>query len=284
MDPDIQHYTRYNSQEGEYKTIPHWIVILGLSNLLFFLISILFFIPKPQKNIFTIPWFAHIKKNNVFLLIIIGVVLVHLLEVSFIDRYTTQLVQYDFTEHIAAFESEVVYTISNEAQPALASFFVCMYIIVYPFTLWFTPFYFLLTDEYKALKLFSYGLLVMYLCALPFYLFLPITNVYTYYHNTSLLNETIPGVEQFLYATTTTNNCFPSLHTAMTILIAVSMMFTKNLRLKYTTTVCAILVVLSVIYLGIHWLTDVLGGILLVSIVVYLLKRTIIGERHGNTT
>jgi membrane-associated phospholipid phosphatase len=120
---------------------------------------------------------------------------------------------------------------------------------------------------------FAYGTLCIYLIALPFYLFVPITNVYTFYGSTSALSTVIPGVEQFFYTTTTNNNCFPSLHVAMALLVAKTVSLTNNKRYTYVAYLCAFCVICSVIYLAIHWITDVLGGILLAYAVFYLLKR-----------
>jgi membrane-associated phospholipid phosphatase len=127
------------------------------------------------------------------------------------------------------------------------------------------------------MKTFAYGLTIIYVIALPFYLFFPITNVYTFFGSSSALNTVIPGINQFFYTTTTQNNCFPSLHVAMTLLVAKTVSLTSNKRFKYLTYFTAISVSISVIYLGIHWITDVLGGILIAFIAFYLVKRFIKG-------
>jgi membrane-associated phospholipid phosphatase len=118
----------------------------------------------------------------------------------------------------------------------------------------------------------------MYSIALPFYLFFPVTNVYTFYKIESALEIVVPNVEQFLYSTTTYNNCFPSLHVAMTLLIAKSVSLTKNKKYTYFAYFCAISVILSVIYLAIHWITDVICGVALAFSVFYLQKRFIKGK------
>jgi membrane-associated phospholipid phosphatase len=123
------------------------------------------------------------------------------------------------------------------------------------------------------MKTFSYGLFLIYTIALPFYLFFPITNVFTYYDIKSALESTIPSVESFFYTTTTQNNCMPSLHTAMTILIAYSVSLTGNKKLAYLAYFTTITVIISVIYLSIHWITDVITGAILSIGVIIILRK-----------
>lgn len=153
-----------------------------------------------------------------------------------------------------------------------------MYIAIYPFTLWFSPIYFIAADEKKAMKTLAYGLLLIYSIALPFYLFMPITNVYTFYNLESALSNVIPTVENFFYTTTTQNNCLPSLHVAMSILITRSVHLTGNKKLSYFTYFCTASVIISVIYLAIHWITDVICGTLLAIVTIFLLNHFIKGE------
>jgi len=91
------------------------------------------------------------------------------------------------------------------------------------------------------------------------------------------LESIIPSVENFFYTTTTQNNCLPSLHTAMTILIAYSVSLTVNKKLTYFSYFIAITIIISVIYLSIHWITDVITGSIL-SIAVILILRKILNE------
>ena len=253
--------------------IDSWFIVFGLLNLLLFFLGVLYLFPKgtlktPQVNLqqFTSFYFM-------YLLIIVLVVIVHLLEVNLIDPFTTSYVGQNLTSVIQSLEDGIVHGISQYSTPVLTYFFVFIYIILYPFTLWFTVLYFMLADKQKAMKTFALSFAFIYVIALPFYLFVPITNVSTYYGMTLSLNSVLPGIEQFFYATTTSNNCFPSLHVAMTLLVAQTVSLTDNKRYKYFAYFCAICVIISVIYLGIHWITDVLGGILLSFGAFYLVKR-----------
>jgi membrane-associated phospholipid phosphatase len=203
------------------------------------------------------------------------VVIVHLLEVNIIDSYTTKLIGYNFAPTIQLIEDSIVYWFSQHWTPVLLYFFVFIYIGLYPFLLWFSLFYYIVADEKKAMKTFTYSLVLIYAIVLPCYLFLPITNVYTYYGLTSALNSIIPTIEQFFYATTTNNNCFPSLHVTISLLLAKTVTYTNNKRLIYLTYFSALCVICSVIYLAIHWITDVIVGILLAVGVFSLIKRLI---------
>ena len=251
-------------------------VVLGAINLALLLVCLKFIVPKEfyqNKSIL-----QDIKKYLPYLLIIFGVVALHLFEVNVIDPSVTEWVGHDFANEIKGVEGDIVYQFSQNWVPALVYFFVIMYIAVYHFTLWFSPFYFLQTDNKKAMKTFAYGLLLIYVIALPFYLFMPITNVYTYYNVNSALETVIPSVESFFYSTTTQNNCLPSLHTAMTILVAYSVSLTGNKKLTYFAYFTMISVIISVIYLSIHWVTDVITGALLAVGVIFILRRFMQGE------
>jgi membrane-associated phospholipid phosphatase len=206
-------------------------------------------------------------------LIIIVVVVIHLIEVNIIDPHVTRWIGHDFANNIRDIEGDFVYWFSQNWIPVLVYFFVLMYIAVYSFTLWFSPLYFLLTNNKKAIKTLAYGLLFIYIIALPFYLFLPIKNVYTYYNVSSALETVIPSVERFFYSTTTHNNCLPSLHTAMTILVAYSVSLTGNKKLKYFAYFTMISVIISVIYLSIHWVLDVISGALIAIGVIFIINR-----------
>jgi len=205
-------------------------------------------------------------------LIIIGVTIFHLVEVNLIEPYISGA---DYANIIRNFEDNIVYWFSQHWTTALVYFFVIIYIGVYPFTLWFSPLYLIFTNKKKAIKTLAYGLILVYLITLPFYLFFPVDNVFTYYNVKSALETIIPSVESFFYTTTTQNNSFPSLHTAITILIAYSISLTDNKRLKYFAYFTAITVIISVIYLSIHWITDVIAGAALSLGVILLLRKVL---------
>jgi membrane-associated phospholipid phosphatase len=61
----------------------------------------------------------------------------------------------------------------------------------------------------------------------------------------------------------------------MTILVAYCLSLTGNKKLKYFGIFVATTVIISVVYLSMHWLTDVFAGIILSLGAIFLLKRYI---------
>ena len=255
-----------------------WLLLLVLANFLLFIFSVFFLldIKKIKKINFTFQFFTQrISENIKPLLLILMVVIFHLIEVKLMDPYLTKWVGHDYTDVIKNIENGFVHYFTNYWIPGLLHFFVIIYIFVYIFTLWFAPLYFIIADKKRSLRILAYGLLIIYLIALPFYLFLPITNVYSYYNSSSALETVIPSINNFFYSTTTVNNCFPSLHSAMTILIAFCFSITGNKKLKYFGIFVAITVILSIIYLSIHWFIDIFAGTIISLGVIFLLKHYI---------
>ena len=263
-------------------SVEPWVVVLGLLNVILFIIGLVVILPRG--------WLSRFRANAKYIVagqlpmigLIVAVVALQLLEVRVVDPLATSLVGMDFTPLFVSLEDGVGRWFIQNWNPTLLTIFVYIYIGIYPFLLWFTPLYFLLTNQRRAMTTFAVGLLLIYVVALPFYLFFPVTNVYTYFHEPSALNTVIPTVERFFYTTTTSNNCFPSLHVAMALLITLSVSLTKNRRYQAFTAACAVGVIISVIYLGIHWITDVIGGAILAVSIFLLIKRATRGP-HDQT-
>ena len=214
------------------------------------------------------------------LLLIIGVVLVHLIEVNILDPITTSLLHPGFTQVLITVEQDIVAGLSSFWTPATILFFVFIYIMLYPFILWYTPLYSIITNQKHVLQTLAFSLFFLYLLTLPFYLFFPVNNVYTHYDIPSALNTVIPQIETFFYTTTPQNNCFPSLHTAMSIIITRTIFLTENKRFQYLSIFMMVTVIISVLYLSIHWILDVIGGIIVSLLALYLSKKAINGMKQ----
>ena len=256
--------------------------MLAVSNLFLFLFSLKFLVNKDFLEIRKQNFYDSFRRNLPYLFLIIGVCVFHVLEVNLIDPAATSFVGHDFADAVQKIEGDIVYQLhSGYSTLFLTGFFTVMYIVVYPFTLWFVPLYVVFYNGRRPIRGLANGLFLTYMIALPFYLFLPATNVYTYYKIDSALETVIPSVENFFYMTTTHNNSFPSLHTSVAILMTWVASLTGNKKLEYFTFFCMVSVIISVVYLGIHWLIDVASGAL-ISTGVILILRNFIRESGRN--
>ena len=126
------------------KKIGLWIIFLSLINIALFIIFYIYFVPR-EKRRFDLQ--KNIINQFIFLIIILGVVFFHLLEVNILDPPITNWIGTDFSENIRGFEGDTVFWFSQHWTPVLVYIFVIIYIAVYTFTLWFTPLYFIITDN-----------------------------------------------------------------------------------------------------------------------------------------
>jgi len=109
-----------------------------------------------------------------------------------------------------------------------------------------------------------YAIMINYLVAIPFYLFFPVNEVWSYAPNVHfLMLDVFPSFETEYRALSGLNNCFPSLHTSISVTIAILAVRSGNKKWAVLTCTMALAIIFSIFYLGIHWLIDMCGGIML---------------------
>lgn len=110
-----------------------------------------------------------------------------------------------------------------------------------------------------------FAIIINYTVAIPFYLFFPVNEVWSYPPSGAsfLMLEVFSNFEQEYRPLSGINNCFPSLHTSISVTMMVLGLRSGNRRFGIMTTVSAIIVIFSIFYLGIHWLTDMIAGTIL---------------------
>jgi len=185
---------------------------------------------------------------------------------------------WNVTPLIRQIEDGFVIYIQSFATPVLTAYFSYIYVFGYAFLLIF-PFlaYLSLSDQthFRSLILgytLNYGLGL--LCYLLFIAYGP-RNSFGPGLVESLLFDTYP---QFQFLTRSINvptNVFPSLHTSLSATVALLAFHTRR---EYpiwlgVSTALAVSVFISTMYLGIHWLLDVLAGIVLAVISVEGARR-----------
>ncbi len=193
----------------------------------------------------------------------------------------------DFTPLIYDLEGHRVYYIQKALlNDNFTTFMALIYIGSFMFIMTFSFSMFAYVDKYKIASQLALLNIVLLLMAIPFQL-LVIVYVPSYpkmfypgatpvvsgiepllYNYNPLVNEWFVGYETF-------NNCFPSLHIGYPT--AILMMMVRNVKgfrgYKIFMFSMIILIAISILYLGIHWLTDIFGGVGIAIVAVMVTER-----------
>ena len=151
------------------------------------------------------------------------------------------------------------------------------YILIYLFLIWFSPMYFILVRDHKMADKAALNYLVIYLLAVPLYLFL----------NVEVTSSFIPGMDALLYHDSwylefVTNNDpmdngIPSLHFGLPVgLLIINRLHVRELGISIREwrhrefdlfiQLNLVIYLFSIQYLGIHWIVDIVPGVILAVI------------------
>ncbi|MEF8873404.1 MAG: phosphatase PAP2 family protein [Candidatus Thermoplasmatota archaeon] len=161
--------------------------------------------------------------------------------------------------------SHAIWLQQNLNNPFLVHSSSIFYVLGLAFFVAFFPVYFILRNEVDLFEQLSKALAVNYMFLIPGYLLLHL--VVPSYHDPA-------GVEPLTYSNEQYNalillinrqtNCFPSGHTSIPFTLTLIALYSAKLkRLGIFGIVFTILTVFVIIFLGIHWLIDIPGGIAL---------------------
>ena len=158
------------------------------------------------------------------------------------------------------------------------------YLFVYLFVIWFSPMYFILVRDHKMADKAALNYLVIYLLSVPLYLFFNVEVTSTY----------IPGMDALLYHDSwylefgTNNdpmdNGVPSLHFGLPVGLlllnrlhcrdkGISISEWRHREFDLFIMLNLLVYFFSIQYLGIHWITDIIPGIILAVICATFVHR-----------
>lgn len=182
----------------------------------------------------------------------------------------------NYAGYILMIEGDTVSYFQSSISPLLTYTVSFVYLVIFAFLLIFTFLILVFTCNLKALQEFTIAFIIIYLVAFPFYIFFPVkVTGYTLSNMLPLLYELNPIIAQGLrFCDPTLDNCFPSLHAALSIMALLVVIFSSDLKgYKFFALVSTIAIQFSILYLGIHWITDLIGGVVLAIIAYFIAAK-----------
>jgi membrane-associated phospholipid phosphatase len=225
-------------------------------------------------------------------LILIGTVMLVMRLQNVYDLDVTALLGLDWTPHLHRIEGDVVARLQQATRhPALDLGFQFVYVTVYALYHVVAMVGFAATGRTAMVKRFTVTWVLVYAIALPFYFLAPVNETWTTnpeygcygsydgpYGDFStptagVLHDECGDGDGIVFAISSINNCFPSLHNAFAWALPFLLWRSGWRRAAAGTSVIATLVSASTLYLGIHWITDLVAGIALAAFVTWVAVR-----------
>lgn len=201
---------------------------------------------------------------------------------SVVRDFSQQLswaINLNITDTIAAIEGEFVAVVQSFETELLTEYFSTVYIYGYVFLLVFPLLAYLALSDRKTVKSLIIAYSLNYFIGLALYIIFVAYGPRNYNPELfqNLLYDTNTQYQLLTGEVNTHTNVFPSLHTSLSATVA---LFAYKTRAEYPywliiATLLAVSVIISTMYLGIHWATDVVFGLLLAGTCVYLAERYI---------
>lgn len=192
----------------------------------------------------------------------IAILLFNKIEQMIEDSMTYQT---DFTSAVHRLEGDIVpfiqHYFQNDTLTYISTFF---YVVIFPTLMVVSIGLYTYRKQYTLFYSICYALMFNYMIAIPFYLFFPVNEVWSYHPDVQLLMTNVfPTFETDYRPLSGLDNCFPSLHTSISVSMAVIAMKSNNKFWRWFTLISAVFIIFSIFYLGVHWLTDMGGGLVL---------------------
>ncbi len=204
-----------------------------------------------------------------------------------IDALVTSKLGLDFTKIIYNIEGDATAIFQAIRSPVLDYYFTIVYMIGFPFLLYFTPLLYIFSKDIKSLKFVVVAYIIAIVASLPFLIFFPVYDVwyscqnFPWYNGKPVyftLGDIWPGIVNVFFTFTTVDNCFPSLHCCLSAVMAYTAWIKGYNKYKYVVAVMAISIPLATLYLGIHWITDIIAGEI-IALIAIVLAMKLCGEK-----
>lgn len=203
------------------------------------------------------------RKFAVLILAVVSILFINKNELHFEENMKYYA---DFTPWIFSIEGHFVRNIQDFFyNPIITQICVFFYVIVFQSLLISSIGVYLLDRNKLFVYAICFAIIINYSVAIPFYLFFPVNEVWSYqpagvsFH----MLDVFPKFEESYRPLSGLNNCFPSLHTSISMTILLLGAYSGNRRWRLITGISGFIIIFSIFYLGIHWITDMVAGSLL---------------------
>ena len=178
----------------------------------------------------------------------------------------SRALNWNITDELYALEGEFVAGLQHAVPPVALEFFSAMYMLGFAFLLVTAPILYFLSPSQRRLKELLVAYVVNYAVGSVFYtLFIAYGPRNHLPSVEGLLYQFYPASQTLTAAVSSNTNVFPSLHTSLAVAVALVAWRSRSEYPRWFAIAAFVAagVVLSTMYLGIHWLTDVVAGIAL---------------------
>ena len=193
------------------------------------------------------------------------------------------LIGINLTRYIFLLEGQLVATIQSVATPALTAYFGFVYVFGYTFLLTFPVVAYLRYEDSEPIRVLFGAYILNYGFGLVCYV------LFVAYGPRNFMPELVepllytawPQSQLLVQQVNTNTNVFPSLHTSLSVTVALLAVRFRGIYPRWVpiATLVAGSVVVSTMYLGIHWATDVVAGSVVGWASVVLAARIADGSR-----
>lgn len=177
-------------------------------------------------------------------------------------------IPWDFTGPITNLGANWLVALQMLAHPVLTQFLTYIYVILFPLLPLASMAVYAAAKDRAAIRRLFTTFLAAYLIGLPFFLFFPVKEAWAADLGIRfLIPDVYPAFEQQFRQFSALDNCFPSMHTGLSVLTALVAWWHGYRRLGMLLSVIAGLVMFSTLYLGVHSVLDLIAGVLLAMVV-----------------
>ncbi|WP_247003238.1 phosphatase PAP2 family protein [Halosolutus gelatinilyticus] len=190
----------------------------------------------------------------------------------------SRLIGVNVTDELRAVEGDFVAHLQAAIPHDLAGYFTFIYLFGFMFVLVFPVVaYFLLPTRRYLTTLFVAYAVNYGIGAICYVVFIAYGPRKTFAHVGQPMYELYPEVSTLTGAVNSSANVFPSLHASLAVTVALLAWLTRDEYPRWTwiATAVTINIVIATMFLGIHWLIDVVAGAVLAVLSILIALRVV---------